>query len=243
MPATLATSPGPGTVTFAPEATRTITLNAVFSGAGSLALAGPGTVAMAAANTYTGNTTINQGALALIGTGGIPNSPKIIVASGATLDASGLSSTFTLSLSQTLTNSSSTATLNGNINTGPGTVSLLYTSGIPAFTVTGGALALATNTGFKVNNTGGALTPKSYKLISAGTGGVVSGAGLPAVTVGGGGVASGQYVSLNVSGGELYLVVTNDRPPAIARSVTNSVMLGSTWQIAITNLAEPRGME
>jgi autotransporter-associated beta strand protein len=241
LPATLATSPGPGTVTFAPEATRTITLNAVFSGMGSLTLAGPGTVAMAAANTYTGNTTINQGTLTLIGTGGIPNSPRIIVASGATLDASVESSTFTLNSNQTLTNSSWTATLNGNINTGPGTVSLLYTSGIPAFTVTGGALALATNTVFRINNTGPALAPQSYKLISAGTGGVVSGAGLPAATVGGGGVSSGQYVSLNVSGGELYLVVTNDRPPVIARSVTNSVMPGSTWQIAITNLASLAG--
>jgi autotransporter-associated beta strand protein len=241
LPATLATSPGPGIVTFAPEATCTITLNAVFSGAGNLTVAGPGTLAMAAANTYSGNTTINQGTLALVGTGGIPNSPKVILANGATLDASGLSSTLTLSSSQILTNSSSTATLNGNINTGPGTVSLLYTSGIPAFTVTGGVLALATNTVFRVNNTGTVLTPGSYKLISVGTGGVVSGAGLPAVTVGGGGAASGQYVSLNVTGDALYLMVTNDRPPTIACSVTNNVMPGSTWQIAITNLASLAG--
>jgi beta-galactosidase len=241
LPATLATSPGSGTVTFAPEATRTITLSAVFSGMGSLTLAGPGTVAMAAANTYTGNTTINQGTLALIGTGGIPNSPKIIVASGATLDASRESSTFTMSSNQTLTNSSWTAALNGNINTGPGTVSLLYTSDIPAFTVTGGALALATNTVFSINNTGSTLNPGSYKLISAGAAGVVSGAGLPPVTVGGGGVVSGQYVSLNVPGSGLYLVVTNDRPPTIARSITNTLSLGSTWQIAITNLASLAG--
>ena len=45
---------------------------------------------MAGANTYTGNTTVSQGTLALVGTGAIPNSPKIIIASGATLDASGL---------------------------------------------------------------------------------------------------------------------------------------------------------
>ena len=237
LPATLATSPGLGTVTFAPEATRTITLNAAFPGSGGLTVAGPGTVALGAANTYTGNTTVSQGTLAFVGTGAILNSPKVIIASGATLNASGLSSALTLSLSQTLTNSSSTATLSGNLNTGPGTVSLLYTSGIPAFTVTGGALALATNTVFNVNNTGGTLTPNSYKLISDGTAGVVSGAGLPAVTVGGGGVVSGQYVSLNVSGGELYLVVTNDRPPTIARSVTNTLSPGPTWQIAIANLA------
>ena len=241
LPATLATSPGPGTVTFAPEATHTITLSAGFSGPGNLTLAGPGTLAMGAANTYTGNTTVNQGTLAMVGTGGIPNSPRIILAGGATLDASGETSPFTLGADQTLTNSSSTAGLNGNISAGPGMVSLLYTSGVPGFTVTSGALSLATNTVFKVNNTGAVLSPGSYKLISAGTGGAVSGAGLPAVTVGGGGVASGQYVSLNVSGGELYVVVTNDRPPIIARSVTTNVILGSTWQIAITNLASLAG--
>ena len=147
----------------------------------------------------------------------------------------------TLSLSQTLTNSSSTPTLNGNISTGPGTVSLLYTSGIPAFTVTSGALALATNTVFKVNNTGSRLNPGSYKLISAGTAGVVSGASLPPVTVGGGGVVSGQYLSLDVSGGELYLVVTNDRPPHDCTQRDGNPSLGSTWQIAITNLASLAG--
>ncbi len=241
LPATLASSPGPGIVTFAPEAARTISLNAQFSGPGSLTLAGPGTVALAAANTYSGITTINQGTLALVGSGGIANSPKIIVASGATFDASGASATYALSSNQTLTNSSWTALLNGNLYTGPGTVSLLYTSGLPAFTVTGGVLSLATNTVFKVNNTGSALSPRSYKLISAGPGGVVSGVALPAVTVGGGGVAPGQYLSLNAWAGELYLVVTNDRPPAIARSVTNNVMLGSTWQIALTNLESLAG--
>ena len=61
LPATLATSPGPGTVTFAPEATHIISLSAAFSGAGNLTVAGPGTVALAGANTYTGNTTHQPG--------------------------------------------------------------------------------------------------------------------------------------------------------------------------------------
>lgn len=241
LPATLATGPGSGTVTFAPETACTITLNAAFSGAGSLTVAGPGTVAIAGANTYTGNTTVNQGTLALIGTGSIANSPNIIIAAGAALGASGLSSNLNLNLSQTLTNSSSPAALNGNINTGLGKLALLYAPGTPSFTVTGGTLALATNTTFLVNNTGAAFTQGTYKLISATSGGLVSGAGLPPVTVGGSGVASGPYVSLSVSGGELYLVVTNDRPPAIANDVTQSVNPGSTFQIAISNLASLAG--
>jgi len=174
LPATLATSPGPGVVTFAPEATHGITLNASFSGPGSLAVAGPGILGVAAAHTYTGNTIINQGTLALVGTGAIVNSQNLIVANGATLSASGRFSPFTLALGQTLTNSSSTgAALVGNINAGPGSISLLYVPGSPSFTVTGGTLALATNTNFKVNNTGSVLNPGSYKLISAATGGLV----------------------------------------------------------------------
>jgi autotransporter-associated beta strand protein len=240
LPASLASSPGPGIVTFAPEAGCTITLSAAFSGPGAFNLGGPGTVAMAGGNTYTGNTTVHQGTLAMIGSGAL-NSPRLIIASGGTLDASGLSSNLFLSLGQTLTNSSSPAGLVGNINAGAATVSLLYAPGTPSFTVTGGTLALASNTLFKVNNTGATLGAGTYKLISAANGGLVSGASLPAVTVGGGGVVSGQYLSLGVSGNELYLVVTNDRPPVIANDVTQNVIPGSTWKIAITNLASLAG--
>jgi autotransporter-associated beta strand protein len=238
---TIADLGGVGYVTFAPEPGRTITLNNPWSGTGSFVLNGPGTVAMAAVNTYTGNTTLQQGTLALVGTGALPNSPQLLLAGGATLDLSGLSSTFVLGTGQTLSNSSAPARLHGDLNTGSGSVALLYTSGTPAFTVTGGVLSLTTNTGFQVNNTGTALTAGSYKLFAAATGGVVSGVGLPAVTVAGGGVTSGQYTSLGVLGSELYLIVTNDRPPVIASSVTNSVLLGSTWQLALTNLARLAG--
>ena len=127
-----------------------------------------------------------------------------------------------------------------SIDTGAGTVSLLYTSGVPAFTVVSGVLTLESNTVFKINNTGAQLGFGAYKLISA-SGGLVSGIGLPPVTVSGGGVVSAPYVGLNVSGNELYLVVTNDRPPVVARSVSFNLIAGSTWQIAITNLAALAG--
>jgi autotransporter-associated beta strand protein len=57
----LNTSPGPGNVTFAPETTRTITLNAPFAGAGGMTIAGPGTVVFGGTNTYTGATTVSSG--------------------------------------------------------------------------------------------------------------------------------------------------------------------------------------
>jgi autotransporter-associated beta strand protein len=232
---------GVGFVTFAPESSRTITLNNQWSGIGGVLVSGPGTLALAGTNTYSGETTVTQGTLALIGTGSIAVSPRIVLAAGATLDASGLSSIFTLSAGQTLSNSSSTVMLAGSINTGPGAFSLLCSPGTPSFNVTSGVLSLATNTTFRVNNTGAALAPGSYKLVSAGASGFVSGAALPSVTVAGGGVAPGQYVSLGVFTNELYLVVTNDRPPVIATSVTNNLLPGASWQIAITNLATLAG--
>ena len=105
------------------------------------------------------------------------------------LDGSGTAtSNFVLSAATTLTNAGSTVALSGGIDTGAGTVSLLYTSGVPAFTVASGVLLLETNTVFKINNTGAQLGFGSYKLISASSGGLVSGIGLPPVTVSGGGV-------------------------------------------------------
>jgi autotransporter-associated beta strand protein len=233
---------GLGFVTFAPEVTRTITLNNQWNGIGGVTLNGPGTVAMAGSNTYTGNTILIQGTLAFLGTGAIPNSSKIIVSSGATFDASALSSAFSLGASQMLTNSDSTATLIGDINASSGGIWLRYAPGTPAFTIAGGTLLLSSTLGFQVNNTSAPLSAGSYKLISAGSGGSVSASGgLPVVAVGGGGIASGQYASLGVAGNELYLVVTNDRPPIIANSVTNFLLPGSTWQMAITNLASLAG--
>jgi autotransporter-associated beta strand protein len=61
----LNTSPGSGIVTFAPEATRTITNNALWAGPGGMTVAGPGTVVIGAANTYSGATTVSGGTLQL----------------------------------------------------------------------------------------------------------------------------------------------------------------------------------
>ncbi|HEY1789069.1 MAG TPA: autotransporter-associated beta strand repeat-containing protein [Verrucomicrobiae bacterium] len=75
---------GPGYVTFAPEATRTITLNNQWVGVGGLVVNGPGTIAMGAANTYTGGTTISQGNLTF-NTGGSVVDSVLSIPSGSTL--------------------------------------------------------------------------------------------------------------------------------------------------------------
>jgi autotransporter-associated beta strand protein len=232
---------GPGYVTFAPETGRTITLANVWNGSGGLTLNGPGTVAMGGSNTYSGNTTILQGTLALIGGGSLASS-NIVVGAGAIFEGPGSGQAFTLGAGQTLSNSSSTAVLEGNLDTGPGTMALEYVSGTPAFTVMSGSLGLSTATPFTINNTGSALAQGSYEVIAAGSGGSVTvPGGLPAVTVTGGGVAAGQYADLSIVSNQLYLVVSTNRPPVIANVVTNNIYYGSTWQIAISNLAALAG--
>jgi fibronectin-binding autotransporter adhesin len=111
----------------------TFTPASSISGQGNLLVSG-GAVALNGQNTYTGDTTIANGVLALSGSGSIANSPDIIIAGGATFDVSALSSAFTLSSSQTLSNSTSTGTLTcGSVGaaTGSGTLSMTYASGAP----------------------------------------------------------------------------------------------------------------
>ena len=146
---------------------------------------------LSGANTYTGNTTISGGTLALAGSGSIANTPNITIAGGATLDVSGLSSPFVLGSSQTLGNSSSTAVFKGNGSAVTGTLSLNYTNGLPALTVSNGTLTLSSSTVFQINNMGSQLPGGTYTLISKSGGGAVAGT-VPtgAITVGGGGAAS-----------------------------------------------------
>jgi autotransporter-associated beta strand protein len=99
------TSPGSGytsapTVTLAGgngSATATATIGAVSSG--GLTKVGSGTVTLSGANTYTGNTTISNGTLA-VATGGSISSTNIIVTSGTILDSS--ASTFSMGNGQKL---------------------------------------------------------------------------------------------------------------------------------------------
>jgi autotransporter-associated beta strand protein len=199
---------------------------------GGLTKLGVGTLTLTTANTYTGNTIVENGTLALSGNASLANSPDIIVAGGSTFDVSGLNSSFTLGSNQTLSNSASRAGLSGNVATASGTVSLTYTAGTPSLTITNGTLTLSSGTTFKVNNTGAALAAGGYNIISAGTdgSGTVAGA-LPPVTVSGNGLAAGTVASLQINGGGLDLEVSPVPRPHFTRVTLN----GTTLTIRATN--------
>ena len=211
------------------------TLTSGASPDGGLTSSGSGSLILTSANTYNGNTVIKVGRLALSGSGSISSSAGIVVAGGATFDVSALGS-FALASSQILSNSTSTATLNGNVDASIGNVSLTYASGTPSFAVSNGALTLAGSTGITVNNTGAALTGGSYKIISKATGGSVSGTVPPSVTVSGSGLAAGATAALQITSGELYLVVSGGTPPT--PTITSIAVSGTTLTITATNGAD-----
>jgi autotransporter-associated beta strand protein len=210
-------------------ATATASIAAVSSGGMTFtATGGIGTNTLSAANTYTGNTTISAGTLALSGSGSLA-SPKIILANGAKFDVSGLSSTFALGSGQTLTNVSGTGNIAGNVNLASGALALSYTNGMPSLSVTNGTLAFNSNA--VTVAVAGSLPHGIYKLISTNSGGLVSGT-LPAtVTANGIGTAT---ASLSISNGELYLTVNH---PPVAGNVSYYRNVGiNSLRITISDL-------
>ena len=224
---------GPGYVTFAPEATRTITLNNDWSGVGGMSFGGSGRVILAGANTYTGATTVNGGELSVSGS---LASSKITVAGGAILDYSMLASAPTLASSVVVSNSSAGAMIGGNVNAGTATLALTYNGSTPSFSATNGTLTLSSGNVLNINNTGSALTAGTYTLIantSAGTAGTVAGTIPASVTIGGAGLASKLSASLALDSGGLELVVVQPPPPPM--SISSLSVSNTTLNISAIN--------
>ncbi len=97
----------------------TWTLARAVSGAGNVVKQGFGTVTISSALTYTGNTTVAAGTLAL--TGSISGSPNIDIQTGAILDVGGVGGGYTFGATQTLRGNgalSGAATINGTLAPG-----------------------------------------------------------------------------------------------------------------------------
>jgi autotransporter-associated beta strand protein len=97
-----------GSPTILADAGRTVTIgaNTAITGSGSLTKTGAGGLVLNGANTYSGNTTISTGTLALGSAGSFANSPVITVggagSSGAVLDLTAKTGTFTFGAGQTV---------------------------------------------------------------------------------------------------------------------------------------------
>lgn len=92
-----------GTLIF--DRSNNITVGAVIPGGGALIQSGSGKLTLSAGNTYTGNTIIDNGTLALTGSGAIASSAAVVV-SNATFDVSGVSAASLTLASLALTNAS-----------------------------------------------------------------------------------------------------------------------------------------
>ena len=168
--------------------TGNLTVTNTISGTGTLAQNGPGRIVLTGGNTYTGNTAINAGALALTGTGAISSSASVTVATGAALDASGRTDgTLTLVSSQTLQGNGSilgnlTANFGSTLTPGPSVGVLTVTNAVVLQGTTvmeidktagtndllGGAASIAYGGTLVVSNLSAALTNgDSYKLFDA----------------------------------------------------------------------------
>lgn len=221
------------------------------TGAGSLIKSGPGTWTLTGSNTYTGSTTVSAGTLNLRGSSSLTNSPQLLVAGGATLNVSGLTTPFALA-GRTLANTSVGALLNGTNDCRSGTLTLVIDGTHPAFVQTNGILTLSSNTTVNVNNLANSLAPGTYSLIAAansGNVGRVAGT-LPAVSVVGNGAVGLTTLQTNVNGGLDLLVTRSVLTPAVITGLTwsgsNFTLFGSngagsgTYSVlTATNLALP----
>jgi autotransporter-associated beta strand protein len=204
-------------------ASRTKFFNGQIAGGLNLTLSGSGsTLTLTNASTYTGNTTINAGTLALGPNGSINNSGKITIGAGGTFDVS-LIPSFTLSSSTTFSAGGTTnaaklkGASGGTVSLGSQPIILNYdgTGTNAALTVSQGQLVLNGNL-FTVN--GPALAPGDY-LIITNIGSSVSSSGSFSVN---GSALYGTLGSIVVSGGEVKLHVVTANVSLANSSVTAS---------------------
>jgi fibronectin-binding autotransporter adhesin len=110
-----------------------LTISSAISGDGGLIKNGTTPMILSGNNTYTGDTTINIGALRLGGVGSISNSANVTIVSGATLTVTGrVDATFTLQSNQTVLGN---GVINGQLVTLPGSTVSPGIGGIGGLTV------------------------------------------------------------------------------------------------------------
>lgn len=213
---------GPGNFIFNSPLTNTDTGSYICG----LRKTGSGTATLNTVNYYNGDTTINEGTVAIGAGGSINLCSNINVAADATFDVSAAGFTLAayqvLSNNQSNTNSSAPGIIKGNLNVSAGGLGLTLTNGTICFTVTNGTLTLSGSTVFTINNANPILPVGSYKLISKAAGGSVAGTVTSPVSVGGNGAAGAT--TLEILNGELWLNVGSATSPTLGYSQSGNVL-------------------
>lgn len=220
---------------------RTATFNGIIRGYPGLTVSGDGTVQLTAANTYSGDTTINAGTLLannnsalsaglLVFNGGtLSNTASCTLGNDVDLNAN---ATMSVSASQTLTLNGAIASTGSLTKTGTGTLTL---SGANTFT---GATIVSTGT-LAIGNTGALLTTAGLTLangtvLQPSLDGVILSA---PITVGGGGTNVTISAPTNAPGSGLVSTLTVNSAiggsgnvtfsSSVAQSALSTIYLGT----------------
>ena len=208
------------------------TISGIISGTGSLNLNNAGVLTLAAANTYTGATTISAGTLALGSAGSINSTPAIAIAAGATYDVSAIS-TYTLSGSTSLAAGGvgASATIKGaaggTVNLSSRPITLSCDGSNPALIISSGTLSLSGQT--ITVNTLQPLANGPYTIIKQAAGSVThSGSYTLAGTAGTG--------TITFSGGNVQMTVTGSASAATTTTLSgnDSKIYGNNSTITAT---------
>lgn len=188
------------------------------TGAFSLVKVGTGTLSLALANTFTGNTTISAGAIRITNGAGLGTAGSVTVASGAALQVEGgIEFTRPLTLNGTGISSDGALVNNSGDNTIISTVTL------------GSAVLIQSNSGTLAFNAATSITGSTFALTFAGNGnssvsGIISGSGL--ITKNGNG-------TLALSGANTFS--GNKNIDAGVLSAENALALGSSGNIIVAD--------
>ena len=206
-------------------------ISGIISGNGGLTMSGSGTLTLGGVNTYSGATTISAGTLALGSGASLAAASSVSIAAGASLDVSGLgaSSTYTLGNSATLTASgtgttvgTSAAAINGGatgtISLGSRPITLTYDGLQPALYISQGRLSLNGNA-FTVNSAS-PMAAGTYAIVQQASGNITSSG---TFSVSGTAIAAGTVASIQVTGGNVNLVIATTPPHLAITSVNGGV--------------------
>ncbi len=227
--------------------TLDITIGQALTGTGALTKTGSNKVSLSGANTYSGNTTITAGTLALGVGGAIASSPNITIANGTTLDVSAIS--FSLGATQTLlrNSTSGSGSVNGSMTLASGAKISLQANGsgtVGTLSVAGG-LTLNANV-ITVNIAGGSIGLGTYPLVTYT--GTKSGSFNTNATITGSGIASGTAARIVETTGQISLEVYTPGIPAhgIAAAtikVVENDLANTTNSVTVTTTMSINGLQ